>query len=111
MSETTTETVVIATRRGTGLYGMAYASRLVRRGDRHYLVHDEWCGRGEVRGEAYRPRVYAVPAGMVAVLQDVLENGDEPQYDDQPWVGSKWTYFLGRGIVDLTESADGVRYE
>lgn len=89
MTTTTTTTTnkagaeILAQWRGKGDYGAIRVSRLVRKGEKHYLIHDGWCGRGSVRGETYRPFVYEIPAALVDRACDLIANGDESSYDEE----------------------------
>lgn len=78
---TETKTVeIIASNTGRGQYDMRCSERLVKRGDKHYLVMDDYCGEGQMRGGAYRPFVYKVPAEMVGKIANLIANPDE--YDE-----------------------------
>ena len=57
---------------GCGMYGLQWDARLIRRGSERYLVCDQWCGTGQIRGECYRPHVYKVPDGSVAKAASLL---------------------------------------
>lgn len=77
-----TSVEILAQWSGMGDYGVRRESRLVRRGEKHYLVHEGWCGRGSLRAETYRPFVYEVPATLAARVADLLAHGDESSYDE-----------------------------
>ena len=77
MSATETTIETLATRSGHGSYGMVWESRLIRRGDKHYLLHDSFCGMDSIKGGCYRPFVYEVPAERVAEVLDLFRRSDE----------------------------------
>lgn len=77
------ETVEIASANGRGNYNFPWEIRLVRRGEKYYVLNDEWCGEGQVRGETYRPFVYEATEGEAKATQEALENfhDDHPRYE------------------------------
>lgn len=88
MTTTKAKPETIARRTGKGAYDNTYESRLVRLGEAHYLVIDQWCGRG-IEGECYRPHVYQVPAELV---DEVREAHDKPNESFEGY--SNWQIFM-----------------
>ena len=86
---------VLATRTETGFYGFTYTSKLVRRGDDHYLLHDQWSG-GNLGEEMYRPFLILVSPENVAETKAAL-SGDEPGWID--FCADILPYYTTLGIV------------
>lgn len=68
---------VIASYSGRGQYDLSCQTRLVKRAEKHYLVHDEYCGEAQLRGGMYRPVVYAVPADQVERVAELVTNAED----------------------------------
>lgn len=95
---TTKETVeVLASRSGHGAYGFAWESRLVRHGDKHYLVDDSFCGMGDPEGGRYRPFLYLVPEERVEEIRGYFEHADELINETT----TEWSYFQQMVLGDL----------
>jgi hypothetical protein len=71
---------ILASRKDYGTYGHAYQSKLVRRGEDHYLIHDQW-SCGNLGDEMYRPFLILVHPENVSETTDAL-NGPEAEWAD-----------------------------
>jgi hypothetical protein len=74
---------VLAEWSGTGDYDMRCETRVVRRNDKFYVVDDEYCGEGQLRGGAYRPHVYEIAPHLVERVVDLVKNGHESDMDEE----------------------------
>ena len=93
----------LASKSGTGQYGSTWESRLVKRGDKHYLVHDHFCGMDSLEGGAYRPFVYSVPSERVEEVKGLYDTADEFIDPARPELGNDWCY-LTQHVLPTLES-------
>lgn len=101
MSTKTVE--VLASHDGRGVYDLPFQTRLVRRDGKHYLVHDWYCGEGQLRGGQYRPHVYKVPDSLVAEYVDLISNYED--WDDRYKSPTRKGSVLEHIIPDLGPSS------
>ena len=98
----TTTSETLASKSGTGQYGRAWESRLVKRGDKHYLVHDHFCRMDSLEGGAYRPFVYAVPSERVEEIKALYDTADEPINPADPTcIWTNWCYLTQHVLPTL----------
>ena len=86
-----------------GSYGSTGRSRLVRRSEKCYLLHDQFCGFDSLEGGAYRSFVYEVPESRVEEIRGLFMKADEYIDTDQPELGTEWSYLKTHVIPTLRE--------
>ena len=94
-------TELIASCSWTGEYGFAAEAKLIRNGDKTYLVCDHFCGMGTLDGGQTRPFVYGVPPALVESVRDCLDDPQSVEPGLEHMETTRLQYLLQHGIAAL----------
>lgn len=100
---------VLVERTWKGGYDFTFDARLVRRGDKYYLVMDHYCGQDGLEGGCPRPFLYEVPVDLLDETRVCIERHDEVINTD-PYA-DRWARLMFSILPDLKELGRKSKYK